>query len=496
MTHETLKKPGSNDSLNLLLTNAIKYGPKISHNRPLVKMSVALAEKWFVDHGEYRLKTENKPAGVIKDQTAFCLAMLNSANRAILECKLSEATYREASRILMRDALIEQSPRKAVTDKFREKYGYNSPTFLVISPSRACNLHCTGCYADSDEQVQSLEWDVVDRIVSEAHDLWGAQFIVISGGEPLAYRSQGKSILDLAEKHPDSYFMMYTNSTLITNEVAERMAKCGNIIPAISLEGWRERTDARRGAGVFDRVMEAMDRLYEAGVIYGVSLTATRENVDEILSEEFIDFLFTQKHVLFGWLFQYMPIGRSYTLDLMPTPQQRAWMWEQGWRLIREKKVFLADFWNHGTVVDGCLSGGGHGVGGGYLYIEWNGNVTPCVFVPYSPVNIKDIYAGGGTLNDAFAAPFFAGIRQWQAGLKSGRLLNPCLIRDHNPVLRQLVSTHGAHPIDANAQAALQDQQYGGGLDVYGQSYAQITDKIWQESYLNKSQVTPLPEKG
>ena len=495
MIRNTPKKSGANDSLNSLLSNAIKYGPKAAQNRPLVKMSVAMAEKWFINHGEYRHQINDKPSGVIDDQTAFCLAMLNSANRAMLDCKLSEATYREVGSILMRDALIEQTQRKEISKKFAEQYGYNSPTFLVISPSKACNLHCTGCYADSDEKVETLDWDVVDRIVTEAHDLWGAQFMVISGGEPLAYRSQGKSILDLAEKHPDSYFMMYTNSTLITEEVAERMAKSGNIIPAISLEGWRERTDERRGAGVFERVMAAMDRLYQAGVMYGVSLTATRENVTEILSDEFINFLFNEKHALFGWVFQYMPIGRAFTMDLMPTPQQRAWMWEQTWRHVREKKIFLADFWNHGTVVDGCLSGGGHGVGGGYLYIEWNGNVTPCVFVPYSPVNIKSIYAGGGNLNDIFNAPFFAAIRKWQANSNSKQLLNPCLIRDHNAVLRQLINKHGAKPIDANALAALEDPEYAAGLDAYGKEYGRITDKIWKEVYLKEDKTPSIEVK-
>jgi len=123
-----------------------------------------------------------------------------------------------------------------------------------------------GCYADADDQVRALEWDVLDKAVSETRALWGSQFVVISGGEPLAYRSQGKTILDLAARHQDIYFMFYTNGTLITREVAQKIADLGNLIPMISLEGWRERTDARRGAGVFDQVMAAMDTLYDHGV--------------------------------------------------------------------------------------------------------------------------------------------------------------------------------------------------------------------------------------
>jgi len=186
---------------------------------------------------------------------------------------------------------VEKSERLEKAKAFTEKYGFAQPSFLLISPSKACNLRCTGCYADSDAQVQTLDWDIVDRVVREARELWGVQFIVISGGEPMAYRSQGKTLLDLAEAHPDNYFMFYTNSTLITDEIAQRMADLGNLIPMISLEGWKERTDARRGPGVYDKVMDRMDMLTSKGVLFGVSLTATTENCEEILSDEFIDFL-------------------------------------------------------------------------------------------------------------------------------------------------------------------------------------------------------------
>jgi MoaA/NifB/PqqE/SkfB family radical SAM enzyme len=477
----------TSDEMSQLMNNIVQFGPKLAQNRPFVKMAMAMGENYLIKDGKNRRKNEpNTPPGVIEDQTAMSLAILHAVNRAINDHKLSNATYEKASTILGRDLLVEKSMRKEKSEKFVERYGVNQPSFLLISPSKACNLRCTGCYADSDAQVQTLDWDIVDRVITEAHDTWGAQFTVISGGEPLAYRSQGKTILDLAEKHSDNYFIFYTNSTLITDEIAQRMADMGNIVPMISLEGWKERTDKRRGAGVFDQVMAAMDRLYNAGVLYGVSLTATRENAEEILSDEFTDFLFNTKHVIMGWIFQYMPIGRSYTLDLMPTPQQRLKMWDQSWKLVREKHYFLADFWNHGTVVDGCLSAGGHGKGG-YMYIDWNGNISPCVFLPYSPVNLKDVYARGGTLDDIYKEPFFADIRKWQLEMNektNGKnLLNPCPMRDHNADLRQMIRKHEAEPLDHNAAAAIQDAHYAEGMDAYDAEYQGIVDAVWEKVY-------------
>jgi len=481
-------------ALGPLLNLIVKNGPKIAQNKAMLNMAVKMGDNFMTKNGDNRLKSETStPAGVINDQTALSLAILYSAKRLLAEHKLSDATYEKAGNILGRDLFIEKSLLQEKSKIFEEKYGVKQPSLLLISPTKACNLHCTGCYADSDQNVQSLDWNIVDRIITEAHDMWGIQFSVVSGGEPLVYRSQGKTLLDLAEKHDNNYFMFYSNGTLMTDEVIQRMADLGNIIPMLSLEGWRERTDARRGPGIFDKVVNTMDRLYDAGMLYGVSITPTRENAEEILSDEFMDFLFLEKHVGVGWLFQYMPIGRSYTLEMMPTPQQRIKMWRKSWELVREKKYFLADFWNSGTAVNGCLSAGGHG-NGGYFYIDWNGNVNPCVFVPYSPVNIKDVYARGGTLNDVFTEPFFADIRKWQAEMsvktKGQNVLNPCPIRDHNADFREILRKHEPEPSDQNAATALQDADYAKGMDAYDAEYQHLVDTVWEKAYVQASQLS------
>jgi MoaA/NifB/PqqE/SkfB family radical SAM enzyme len=423
------------------------------------------------------------PPGVLTDRALFGEAFIKIFDR-ILARRLSEATLRSIAHNLIHGALVRGGEQSAIAC-FSQEFGMNPPSFLTISPGRTCNLQCKGCYASAGPAVEKLDWSTFDRIITEAKTLWGVRFLVISGGEPLAYRSEGKSLLDAAEKHPDVFFLIYTNGTLIDEKTAQRLAVLGNVTPAISVEGWRDQTDERRGVGVFDQILAAMKRLRKAGVFFGISLTATRHNAEEILSEEFIDYFFEQQGVFYGWIFQYMPIGRSYTLDLMPTPEQRLWMWKRSWEIVKKRKIFLADFWNHGTLSNGCIAGG-RAHGGGYLYIDWNGRVSPCVFVPYSPVNVKDVYAKGGTLNDVWANPFFADIRDWQESYmqSKGNWLAPCLNRDHHGVLSQLITNHEPEPIDESARAALLDPGYGKGLEHYSELYENLTESIWREQYL------------
>ena len=191
------------------------------------------------------------------------------------------------------------------------------PFTILIDPTSNCNLRCQGCWAGAYEKHHTLSFEEVDRIVSEAKEL-GIHFITMSGGEPLLW----PHLLDLAQKHSDVAFMLYTNGTLIDAQMARRMREAGNISPAISLEGWRETTDRRRGKGVFDRVMAAMDHLKENGVAFGISVTVTRHNWEELFADQFIDMVI-DKGALYGWSFHYIPIGSNPDFDLMLTPEQR-----------------------------------------------------------------------------------------------------------------------------------------------------------------------------
>jgi MoaA/NifB/PqqE/SkfB family radical SAM enzyme len=477
---------------SVLVKASTASGPQLVQlaRNPIVRSAAMReVEKMIMTWLKDSRSNPDKLPGIEDDRAEMGLAIMGSINRALAEKRLSEAYLRTILQILVKTLFIEGGDMAKV-EQFTTEHGLRSPSFLLISPGKACNLRCTGCYADSTEQARTLEWSIVDRMVEEARDLWGDRFFVISGGEPFAYRSEGKGIIDLIEKHPDCFFMAYTNSTLITEEISQRLSKAGNLLLCISVEGWKERTDERRGAGVYDKILNVMAMLRKDGVPFGISLTGTRHNAEEILSEDFINF-FIQQGALFAWLFQYMPIGRAFTLDLMVTPQQRAWMWRRSWEIIHQHRFFIADFWNHGTACDGCLSAGGHGAGG-YFYIDWNGAVSPCVFMPYSPVNIHDVYAQGGTLNDVWKQPFFQSLRQWQLDYKKDQRngLAPCPNRDHHDELEQLLREFEPEPTDANAAETLTDPGYTAGLVAYNREFESITGDIWQNHYLHRAKKT------
>jgi MoaA/NifB/PqqE/SkfB family radical SAM enzyme len=359
-----------------------RHGHIIVKNRLARKMILNEACK-AAENGYRRISRRTNSVGVCEDHYDFNKAVIYTANRILSSDHPVSNTYIQKLAEIMVNNIILSGGDHDLQKAFVARHGDRPPALLVVSPTKSCNLYCAGCYANAGKASEKLTWDTFDRILTEAKQIYGNSFVVISGGEPFTYQDQGKDLLDMVAKHSDMFFMAYTNGTLIDESTAKRMANLGNITPAISVEGWRERTDERRGKGVYDKILAAMANLRKYGVPFGISLTGTTYNCKEILSDEFIDYFFYDQGAAYGWIFHYMPIGRSFTLDLMPTVDQRMWMWEQSWKMIREKHVFLADFWNHGTLVNGCLAGG-RSNGGGYLYINWDGKVMPCVFVPYS----------------------------------------------------------------------------------------------------------------
>lgn len=463
--------------LNRILASALTY------NFLRLSLVKEIEKRLYKD---YQRKDRHRFPRKLQDDK-FCIArnLLYAINRGIQKGLISKEVW---TNLLNSFLKLYLKDRKKMT-QFKDIHGIKPPDFLTISPTQLCNLLCQGCYAGSySASADKLDYEIVSRIIKEQKEIWDSHFTVISGGEPLLYKSQGKTILDLLKEHDDTFFLMYTNGTLINDETAHKFAEFGNITPAISVEGFEEETDNRRGKGAYQKTHEAFENLRKAGVPFGISITATRDNAEIIMSNQFMDHYFNQQGALYGWIFQYMPIGRNYSLDMMVSPQQRLEMYLKTWKFIREDGIFLADFWNCGAVSNGCISAGRVG---GYIYIDWHGNVMPCVFNPYKIHNIVEVYKQGGNLSTVLFSPFFKKIREWstQYGLsgpaeRMGNIIMPCAIRDHYKMMRDFIRQTNAQPADEAADQALKDKAYYDYLVKYDAQLKELTDVIWEEEYI------------
>jgi len=436
------------------ITRMLRYASHQSDEN-IIRM-IDIANKYFIKSEKVRWEAEKIRRIFVEHQPGAQLAKntFSRISKQSLDCVIQN--------FFINAAVIGRQRQ----EQLRKELNIWLPWFFVISPTARCNLTCVGCYAGNYSKQEDLSFELVDRIFNEAKDL-GIYFVTVSGGEPFMW----PHLLDIMEKHHDMFFQIYTNGTLITKDVANRLGKLGNAAPAISIEGFEKETDARRGEGTFKRIMEAMDNLRNAGVPFGFSATPTKLNIETLMSDEFID-LMIEKGCSIGWFFQYVPIGRKPDVSLMATPEQRFRLRRRSIEIRNTKPIFIGDFWNDGPYVGGCICGARQA---GYFHINCHGDVEPCVFLQFSVDNIKD-----KKLIDVIQSPFFKAFQNAQPYRENDNLLTPCALIDNPQVLRDIVTEFNAKPSYNSSMDVITDPEIISFLDNYTKEYRKLVDPIWE----------------
>ncbi|MBB5182554.1 radical SAM protein [Catenisphaera adipataccumulans] len=347
-------------------------------------------------------------------------------------------------------------------EKLRKKYNCNIPWAILLDPTSACNLHCTGCWAAEYGNRLNLTYDEINDIVRQGREL-GVYFYIFTGGEPLVRKND---IIRLCEENDDCIFLSFTNGTLIDEKFADDMLRVKNFIPTISLEGFEEATDSRRGTGVFKKVMNAMHLLQDRGLPYGISCCYTRYNFESITSEEYWDAM-VKMGAFYVWYFHYMPVGNDASPELLPTPEQRLETMKRIRKYRVEKPLFALDFQNDGEYVGGCIAGGRR-----YLHINANGDCDPCVFIHYSDSNIRE-----KSLLEVLRSPLFQAYHDNQPF--NNNHLKPCPMLENPTVLPRLVKETGAHSTDLQSPESAEHLEEK--CDPYAANWTPVADEAWEK---------------
>ena len=348
-----------------------------------------------------------------------------------------------------------------ISDELKKKYNCNIPWAILMDPTSACNLHCTGCWAAEYGNHMNLSYEEMDGIVRQGKEM-GTYVYLFTGGEPLVRR---KDIIKLCEAHSDCVFSAFTNGTLIDDDFAGEMLRVKNFVPAISIEGFEAATDSRRGDGTYRAVVQAMKILKDKKLPFGISCCYTSANAEVIGSEEYFDAMIGMG-AKFAWFFTYMPVGRSAVPELMVSARQREFMYHRVREYRNSKPLFTIDFWNDGEYVGGCIAGGRN-----YCHINAGGDIEPCAFIHYSDSNIRE-----KTLLEAYRSPLFMGYHDNQPF--NGNMLRPCPVLDNPGALTAIVEASGARSTDyRDVESA---KEYSDKCVAAAEKWAPVADRLWQ----------------
>jgi MoaA/NifB/PqqE/SkfB family radical SAM enzyme len=313
-----------------------------------------------------------------------------------------EAYLSEGVKLIVQDALKAtlKSPRQSLflarfstackqAEALRSasfEQGLHVPPFLIASITDQCNLHCAGCYAqanaarfniDAGGRLTADDWD---DIFAQAEAL-GICFILLAGGEPL----MRPDVLERAAKHRNILFPVFTNGTLLQGKALEFFDAQRNLAPILSIEGDAARTDARRGSGVHTRLMAVMQALAERHILFGASITVTRENLANATDDRFLASLKENGCKLVFYV-EYVPVtGATQSLALTETERKNLNKRLEVLRSREDDMVYIA-FPGDELASGGCLA-----AGRGFFHINPRGGAEPCPFSPFSDSNVKTV---------------------------------------------------------------------------------------------------------
>ncbi len=305
------------------------------------------------------------------------------------------------------------------------KKGEFFPAFHFLSVTDNCNLHCQGCWITGKKENASMSADDLDRIITETKSK-GSYFFGILGGEPLMY----KPLFDIFEKHDDCYFQLFTNGTLLSPDVAERLRKCANVTPLISFEGDEQVADIRRGGkDVFQRTSKAVEAATKAGLITGVAISVCKSNFDMATSHEFIQSLIDRK-VSYLWYYIFRPVGENASPQLALSVEQITALRKH---LIAARSKYplaiIDTYWNEkGEGFCPAAKGLSH-------HINASGYIEPCPVIQFARDHISD-----GKLETIYQQSAF--LNNFRTEIP--KQTNGCIVMDNPQWLVDYIDKHGA----------------------------------------------------
>ena len=272
--------------------------------------------------------------------------------------------------------------------------GLHVPPYMILSVTKACNLNCKGCYDKAHKRTANdMSDQALDKLLIEAEEL-GTGVIITAGGEPF----MRSGLIEQMVKHPNLFFVIFTNGLLLNSPEYIKTIMAPNIYPVISIEGNVHNTDSRRGKGIYAKTGKSMDIMRESNKQFGLSVTVTKNNFNEVLKKDF-QAECRKKGTSSLFYIDYVPFQEG-TEDIELNEQQRIEMLD--WLNEHKRKDMLSvAFPGDEKPFGGCLA-----AGRGFVHIAADGSVEPC---PFAPVSIENVVKVG--YEKALRSPFLQAVR-------------------------------------------------------------------------------------
>jgi radical SAM protein with 4Fe4S-binding SPASM domain len=263
---------------------------------------------------------------------------------------------------------------------------------VSIEVTDLCNLNCVHCYNNYGiKQKDELTLKEIYTLIDELKRL-GVLIIKLSGGEPLMH----PDFFEIAHYIHDNSLQLdlFTNGTLITEEIAQKLKKLDFSNVSVSLDSLTPAIhDQFRGKkGAWKKTMEGINHLKKMGIPVTPAVSLSQLNMDDIrsLCRYFVENGFSTYKV--------QPVfatGRDTPLDIGITPDEFE-------KAVKDILLLQKEIKKESHTFDGNNCG----IGTYSLVIGSNGDVRPCAIFGKKATlgnvreqSVKDIWNNSSLLN-------------------------------------------------------------------------------------------------
>ena len=177
--------------------------------------------------------------------------------------------------------------------------------------------------------------------------------------------------------------------------------------------------------------VSAFDIVSDAGVLVGYSTMVSRQNFEDIYSDEFIGTMIDHG-AAFAWCAIAIPQGKACKdLQIVPTAEQKARIPEKVRHVKENNEIVFIDFYADARLTEGC------GAGRVSIHVINVGDVEPCVFFPFAVDNIRE-----KPFLDILKSNFFQDIRKVHKSYPGE--LNTCMMATKPQAVLKVVKDNSA----------------------------------------------------
>ncbi|MBU7026141.1 MAG: radical SAM protein [Theionarchaea archaeon] len=185
------------------------------------------------------------------------------------------------------EGILEWSDTPSFVEPFHKR---NRPFSISFDITYGCNLQCSFCSVEAGTpHPDELTLDDITPFIEQVKKLKPTP-LMINGGEPLLKKEMLLYILEELSPIEGVTVPVLTNGTLITKDYAQQLYDVGLEIGRVGVDGHTAHVhDAMRGKGAFEKTMQGIQNLKEAGIHVNVIAVISKMNYPYL--KEIRDFL-------------------------------------------------------------------------------------------------------------------------------------------------------------------------------------------------------------